>query len=89
VAKLAVFGSAGRGDFDPETSDVDFVLEFLDYSPGVSNRFIDLADALEHLLGRKVDVLFESVIRDPDLLREVRTTQEVVYRDPKGAEAAA
>lgn len=89
VAKLAVFGSAARGDFDPETSDVDFVLEFLDYGPGVSNRFIDFADDLEALLERDVDLLFESVVMDPDLLREVQSTQEIVYRDPKGAEEAA
>lgn len=88
VAKLAVFGSAARGDFDPETSDVDFLLEFLDYGPGVASRFIDLADDLEALLERKVDLLFESVMTDPDLIREVRTTQEVLYR-AKGAEAAA
>lgn len=89
VRKLALFGSAARGDFDPDTSDVDFVLEFLDYGPGVSDRFIDLADDLEALLGRDVDLLFESVVEDPDLIREVRATQEVLYHDPKGAEAAA
>lgn len=89
VRKLALFGSAARGDFDPETSDVDFVLEFLDYGTGVASRFIDLADGLEALLERKVDLLFESVMTDPDLVREVTATQEVLYRDPKGTEAAA
>ncbi len=29
VARLEVFGSAGRGtDFDPDSSDVDFLVEF-------------------------------------------------------------
>jgi uncharacterized protein len=28
VRRLDVFGSAARGDFDPEHSDVDFIVEF-------------------------------------------------------------
>ena len=28
VRRLEVFGSAARGDFDPERSDVDFLVEF-------------------------------------------------------------
>jgi uncharacterized protein len=89
VQKLALFGSAARGDFDPDTSDVDFVLEFLDYGQGVATRFIDLADDLEALLGRDVDLLFESMVKDPDLIREVGTTQEILYHDAKSAEAIA
>lgn len=89
VRKLAVFGSAARGDFDPARSDVDFVLEFADYGPGVSNRFIDFADELQALLGRDVDLVFESVIQDPDLIREILATQEVLYRGSKGTEEAA
>jgi uncharacterized protein len=89
VAKLALFGSAVRGDFDPDASDVDFVLEFLDYGPDVASRFIDLADDLEALLGRDVDLLFESMVKDPDLIREVRATQEVVFLGTKSAEAVA
>ena len=36
VRKLALFGSAARGDFDPAKSDVDVLLEFADYGPGVA-----------------------------------------------------
>lgn len=89
VAKLALFGSATRGDFDPARSDVDFLLEFEDYGAGVSNRFIDFADGLEALLGRDIDLMFESVVEDPDLLREVLATQEVLFHGAKGAEEAA
>ena len=34
----------------------------------MSNRFIDLADDLEALPGREVDLPFECVIKDPDLI---------------------
>jgi predicted nucleotidyltransferase len=89
VRKLAVFGSAVRGDFDPATSDVDFVLEFEDDGPGVGRRFMRLAVALEDLLQRRVDLVFESVAKDPDFLAEISSTQEVLYDGAKVSEAAA
>jgi uncharacterized protein len=89
VRKLALIGSAARGDFDPERSDVDFVLEFEDYGPGVARRFIRFADDLEDLLGRRVDLVFPSVVRDPGFMREIESTQEVLYDGAKGSEAVA
>ena len=58
VRRLEVFGSAARGtDFDPVSSDADFLVEF---EPGgqVSplGRFVGLAEDLEALLGRSVDL---------------------------------
>jgi predicted nucleotidyltransferase len=58
VARLEVFGSAARGsDFDPERSDYDFLVEFerrSDLPP--LEQFFGFAEALEHLLGRPVDL---------------------------------
>ncbi len=59
VARLAVFGSAARGTgFDPTRSDADFLIEF---KPGSAlpplERFLGLAEALERLLGRPVDLV--------------------------------
>jgi predicted nucleotidyltransferase len=80
VRKLAVFGSAARGD-------VDFVLEFEDYGTGVGRRFMRFAHELEDLLTRRVDLVFEWSIRDPEFLREVQMTQELLYDAPSSAEA--
>jgi hypothetical protein len=59
VARLEVFGSAARGvDFDPGKSDVDFLVEFErhgDLTP--RDRFLGLAEALEKLMGRPVDLV--------------------------------
>ncbi len=59
VARLEVFGSAARGvDFDPATSDADFLVEFIPDSRMASlAQFFDLAEALERLLGRRVDLV--------------------------------
>jgi predicted nucleotidyltransferase len=57
VAKLSVFGSALRGDFDPDRSDVDLLVEF---APGVSKglfKLVTMQDELEHLFGREVDLI--------------------------------
>lgn len=59
VARLEVFGSAARGtDFDPARSDADFLVEFKE-GAGLSplDQFFGFAEALEHLLGRPVDLV--------------------------------
>jgi uncharacterized protein len=89
VRKLALFGSAATGAFDPATSDLDFVLEFSDYGPGVGRRFMRFAVALEDVLGRRVDLVFESVIKDPDFRQAVNETQDILYDTSPGTKAIA
>ena len=89
VRRLALFGSAATGTFDPATSDLDFVLEFSDYGPGVARRFILFADALEAVFGRSVDLVFESKLTDPTFRHEVLSTQEILFDAEQGDEAAA
>ncbi len=54
IARLALFGSAARGQLDAET-DIDLLVEFV---PGrrVGLRFITVQEELEALIGRKVDL---------------------------------
>ncbi len=80
VARLDVFGSAVTGDFDPETSDLDFLVTFREPSDGdeLRKRF-DLAHALEALFGRKVDVIPERSITNPYFRANVEDTREPVY----------
>jgi hypothetical protein len=68
---------------------LDFVVAFADTTPGTyADRYLDLAEALEALFGRKVDLLTERAIRNPYFRREVDATRQVVY-DKRGQEAAA
>lgn len=53
VNKIGLFGSVAR-DQSSDLSDVDLVVEF---SGPVGFRFMDLADYLESVLGRRVDLL--------------------------------
>lgn len=56
IKRLSLFGSVVRDDFDPEHSDVDVLVEFLPgQTPGYG--FVHCRDALESMMGRKVDLV--------------------------------
>lgn len=56
IRKLSLFGSILRDDFDPERSDVDFLVEFLpNATPGFFG-LVDMEDQLTELIGRKADL---------------------------------
>ena len=81
VARLEVFGSAARGDdFDPATSDADFLVEFKpDSHLPPLEQYFGLARALEELLGRPVDLVQPRAIRNPFMLAGINRSREVVY----------
>ena len=57
VTRLELFGSAATEAFDPERSDLDFLVEFDDDSYGLFDRYFGLKEALEALYGRPVDLV--------------------------------
>lgn len=77
VSRLDLFGSATGPDWDPERSDFDFVVDFEDYGPGIAKRFVRFGDALEALLGRKVDFAFDDAMR-PRFRKRVDDSREIV-----------
>ena len=81
VARLEVFGSAARGaDFDPSTSDADFLVQFDPRSgPPTLDQYFDLRDALRHALGRPVDLVEPEAIRNPYLRAAIDKSRELVY----------
>ncbi len=79
VQKLAVFGSAVKGTFDPATSDLDFAVEFENYGPGIGKRFMGLIVALEDLFGRGIDIVTPSSVKNPFFLDELERTAVPLY----------
>jgi predicted nucleotidyltransferase len=58
VARLDLFGSGARAlDFDPVTSDADFLVVFAPDARNDLVSFLDFKEGLEALLGRKVDLV--------------------------------
>lgn len=50
VQRLELFGSAADGSFDPETSDLDFLVEFLPLEPGEHfDAYFGMQEALRQL----------------------------------------
>ena len=48
---------------------------------GYADAFLDFADALEQLLGRKVDLLTERMIRNPYFRATVEASRQTVYEN--------
>jgi len=81
VRQLEVFGSAARGeDFDPERSDVDFLVEFdrTRITPTL-NTFFELRDQLAAMIGRPVDLVMAGSIRNPFVQADIERSRETVY----------
>ncbi len=81
VSRLEVFGSAARGtDFDPETSDADFLVEFEPPTlPGIAKRRMGLLNDLQAVLGREVDLLRIGTIDNEYLQEAIDRSRELVY----------
>ena len=79
VVRLELFGSAAKGTFNPETSDLDFVVDLGVYGPGVTKRYLRLAESLEALFGRPVDLLTVPSIRSQYFIKELEASRQVLY----------
>ena len=80
VRRLDLFGSALGGRFDPETSDLDFLVEFedLDLSQ-YADAYFGLLEALQDLFGRPVDLVMLSAVKNPYFLQEIERTRTMLY----------
>ncbi|CAN5500123.1 hypothetical protein BH23CHL4_BH23CHL4_24650 [soil metagenome] len=89
VRKLELFGSACRGEFDPETSDLDFIAEFSDIDlPGYGMRYLEFADALEAVMARKVDVITTNSTMNSYFRRTVNECRAMVHESTSQSVAA-
>lgn len=80
VRRLDVFGSAARSDFDPARSDVDLLVEFdASAESTYADAWFGLRDGLEALIGRPVDLLSATAIRNPYLRAELQRTRRALY----------
>jgi len=64
VKRLDLVGSASRDDFQSGRSDIDVLVEF-DGLDGLFDRYFELKIRLEEQLGRQVDVIQESAVKNP------------------------
>ncbi|HVT97817.1 MAG TPA: nucleotidyltransferase domain-containing protein [Acidobacteriaceae bacterium] len=80
VRLLEIFGSAAGSAFHPERSDFDFLVEFDAIPEGAyAANFFDLKEALERLLGRPVDLIVPSAIRNPWFRKGIERDRALLY----------
>lgn len=79
VAKLWVFGSILTPRFNDE-SDVDFSVIFhYNQIQDLFITFFDFIDELENVLGRKVDLVDETAVKNDYFRRELDSTKQLIY----------
>ena len=80
VKRLELFGSATTGDFKPETSDLDFLVEFhATKEMNAADRYFGLLEALRSLFQRKVDLVMARAMHNPYFIREVNKSRTMLY----------
>ena len=90
VARLEVFGSIVSGQFDPEQSDVDFIVEYPEgYDFGAwLLRYFEMKDRLGGLLGRPVDLVMPPALKNKWLRRQANKTRTELFNASKITEVA-
>ena len=81
VKRLDLFGSAAGDGFDPEASDLDFVVSFERRDPPeLFDRYFGLKEDLEVLFGRGVDLVTEdALLKDPDFAEGISGERVPLY----------
>ena len=80
VSKLYAFGSILTSRFNDD-SDVDILVDFsaeIDHTTYADN-FFDLYHSLKKLFGREVDLVDESVVKNPYFKEELEETKYLIY----------
>jgi predicted nucleotidyltransferase len=80
VKRLQIFGSATGSHFEPSSSDLDLLVEFFEDQPsGIADRYLTLAETLERLFQRKVDLLTSRSLQNPHLRVAVTRSAQTIY----------
>ena len=78
IAEFSIFGSALREDFSPK-SDVDVLISFEPDIPWSLFDWVDMIEELQGILGREVDLVEKSGLRNPFRRREILNSRQVIY----------
>lgn len=73
VSSIGLFGSVVREDFSPTNSDIDIIVDF---SKPIGIEFVDLAEYLESVINRKVDLVSQKGIK-PKYFEQIQ--KEIIY----------
>jgi len=78
IAEFSIFGSALREDFSPK-SDVDVLISFEPDIPWSLFDWVDMIEELQGIIGREVDLVEKSGLRNPFRRHEILNNRQVIY----------
>ena len=80
VRRLELFGSAAAGVFDPQSSDLDFLVEFDELRPSeYADAYFGLLEELQRLFRRDVDLVVARSVRNPYLIESIQRSRTLLY----------
>ena len=80
VQRLELFGSATGSDYESESSDLDFLVEFEEIAPAAyADAYFGLQESLSDLYHRPVDLVVPTAIRNPYFLRSIERSRTLLY----------
>ncbi|MGH6879124.1 MAG: nucleotidyltransferase family protein [Rhizomicrobium sp.] len=80
VRRLDLFGSAATGRFDPDRSDLDFLVDFEPLPPAAyGDAFFRLREGLESLFGRDIDLVTDVSLKNPWFRERVNSERHTIF----------
>jgi predicted nucleotidyltransferase len=80
VQRIELFGSAAGSSFDPEKSDLDFLVTFQELGfDQYADAYFGLLEDLQRLFQRPVDLVVTSAIQNPYFRQAVESTRTLIY----------
>lgn len=86
VRRLEVFGSAVTGQWDPQRSDLDFIVDF-EGTVGLK-ALVHLQESLVQIFGRKVDLITDHEYDNPYFRRSVEASRTHLWGEPRNSPPA-
>jgi len=80
VRRLELFGSAASGEFNPDTSDVDFLVTFEETEPAVyADAYLGFYESLTALFDRRIELVSATAITNPYFLESIQRNRKTLY----------
>ena len=80
VKRLEVFGFAAVGNFNPDTSDIDFLVDYQPFpTGGKADVYFELLEDLQQLFNKPVDLVVDRAIKNPYFRQNADKSKVAVY----------
>src|SRR6266446_5482728 len=80
VRRLELFGSAAADGFNPQSSDLDFLVEFDTLRANeYADAYFGLLEELEKLFQREVDLVVARSLKNPYLIESIQRSRTLLY----------